>query len=156
MNSGWLETGKDHRMATGSPGSSARALRRSATVLQRSSWSLRRSVAACLLPDAPSMTFGPQPGDHLSRTVEEASPPPPVPAIRRPRPLGVPMAWKAVATCCPAFEEHAGPKSRIYAEQKQDVLVLVNEMTFGHLPAEDLEPPVHAELSLTCTTSAGK
>jgi hypothetical protein len=67
MNSGWLETGKDHRMAAGSPGSSARALRRSATVLQRSCWSLRWSVAARLLPDAPSLTFGPQPGDHLSR-----------------------------------------------------------------------------------------
>jgi hypothetical protein len=54
-------------MAAGSPGSSARALRRSATVLQRSCWSLRRSVAAGLLPDAPSLTFGPLPGDHLSR-----------------------------------------------------------------------------------------
>jgi hypothetical protein len=27
----------------------------------------------------------------------------------RPRPPRVPMAWRAVATCCPAFEEHAGP-----------------------------------------------
>jgi hypothetical protein len=74
MNSGWLETGKDHRMAAGSPGSSARALRRSATVLQRSSWSLRRSVAARLLPDAPSLTFGPQPLEpHRGRGIATAA-----------------------------------------------------------------------------------
>jgi hypothetical protein len=29
--------------------------------------------------------------------------------------------------------------------------VLVNEMTLGHLPAEDLEPTLHAELSSTWT-----
>jgi hypothetical protein len=28
---------------------------------------------------------------------------------------------KAVATCCPAFDEHAGPQSRIYTEPKEDV-----------------------------------
>ena len=50
-----------------SSGVSARALRRSATVLQGTWWSLRRSVAARLLPDAPSLMFGPQPADHSSR-----------------------------------------------------------------------------------------
>jgi hypothetical protein len=82
-------------MAAGSPGSSARALRRAATVLQRSCWSLRRSVAAHLLPDAPSLTFGPQPGDLLSRDrgrgVASAGHPPAAPP-------GVPMIWRAMAT----------------------------------------------------------
>jgi hypothetical protein len=36
----------------------ARAIRRSATVLQGSCRSLRRSIAARLLPDAKSLTFG--------------------------------------------------------------------------------------------------
>jgi hypothetical protein len=41
-------------------GVSARALRRPATVLQGACWSLRRSVAARLLPDAPNPTLEPQ------------------------------------------------------------------------------------------------
>jgi hypothetical protein len=86
-----------------SAGINARALRRSATVLQRSCWSLRRSVAARLLPRRAE----PDVRDHVpattsAATVEKVSPPPPAPATRRALPPRGPMAWEAVGTCCAA------------------------------------------------------
>ena len=53
-----LKSGKDRWKPHVSAGVSARPLQRSATVLQGSCWSLRRSVAARLLPDALTVTFG--------------------------------------------------------------------------------------------------
>src|ERR671915_1184718 len=47
---GWLEIGKDQWKAAGKRSCQCPPLRRSTTILQRSSWSLRQSVAARLLP----------------------------------------------------------------------------------------------------------
>jgi hypothetical protein len=90
------------------------------------------------------LTFGPLPGDHLSRDrlkgVATAASAGPCRRGHREFPwLG------SCGDCRPAFDQHAGPSQEFYAEPKQDVPPSMDETLFEPLPVEDLGPRVHAE-----------
>src|SRR5215218_9626526 len=104
-------------------------------------------------PDAPDLTFGPQPGDYLSRNRARgvATPPRGPPAGRGQhefpwlRWLWRPGVHRLTNTLVPV---------KIYAQTKSDVSLLSAERSISHPPAGCLEPTVHAEFSSTCTISA--